>query len=55
MTDRIFATVSILALIAYTGIVMWFVAEPDLIIVVVLVLCLAVHDFWQSLRKNGTK
>ncbi|MEM9685025.1 MAG: hypothetical protein AAF942_17265 [Pseudomonadota bacterium] len=37
------------------GIVVWFIAVPDLAIIVVLVLLMAAYDFWWELRKpeNG--
>ncbi len=50
MTDRILATISILTFIAFMGIVVWFVAEPDLTIIVVVVILFAVYDFWDSMR-----
>lgn len=56
MLDRIFAVLSILALIGFMGIVTVFVNEPDLWIVVILVLAMASYDFWRSLRpRKGPK
>lgn len=48
--DRILAVLSILLLIAFMGIVTWFVNEPDLWIVVILVLVMASYDFWRTLK-----
>ena len=50
------AVASLLGLVAFMSVVVWFVNEPDLWIVVVVVLAMASYDFWLSLRKsdNGT-
>ena len=55
MMDKILVLVSMVALIAFLGVVIGFVAEPDLIIVTSLMIALAGHDFWISVfrRKNG--
>ena len=50
MLDRALAIISILALVAFMGIVTWFVNEPDLWIVVLIVLAMASYDFWRDLR-----
>ncbi len=50
MIDKVLATLSVLMLAAFLGIVIWFVAEPDLIIVAVAVLAMVVFDFWRSTR-----
>jgi hypothetical protein len=46
MLDKILVFISLIALIAFCGVVVGFVAEPDLIIVTALILALASHDFW---------
>ena len=54
MLDRVFAVLSLLALVGFMGIVTWFVNEPDLWIVVIVVLAMAAYDFWRTLtRRNG--
>lgn len=57
MTDKILVFISLAALVAFLGVVIGFVAEPDLIIVTFLIVALAGHDFWISVfnPKNGTK
>lgn len=48
MLDKILVFISMIALIAFCGVVVGYVREPDLFVVVVLVLALASHDFWIS-------
>ena len=56
MLDRTLAIFSLLALVAFMGIVTWFVNEPDLWIVVLIVLAMAGYDFWRTLRpRKGPK
>ena len=54
MLDRIFATVSMLGVIAFMGVVMVFVREPDLIIVTVVVIGIGVLFLWQELKTGGS-
>ena len=54
--DKILVFISLVALIIFLGVVITFVAEPDLIIVTTLIIALASHDFWISVfKKNGAK
>ncbi len=55
MIDKVLVFFSLIALIAFLGVVIGFVAEPDLIIVTSLIVALATHDFWISVfsRKDG--
>ena len=57
MIDKILVIVSMLAVIAFCGTVVYFVAEPDLMVVTVLVLLMAGHDFWSDVfrkkKRNG--
>ena len=57
MLDKILVFISMLALIAFLGVVVGFVREPDLIVVTLLMVALASHDFWISVfnPKNGPK
>ena len=57
MLDKILVFIAMAALIAFLGVVIGFVAEPDLVIVTTLMIALASHDFWISVfkRKNGDK
>lgn len=49
--DRILVLIALIALIAFLGVVIGFVAEPDLIIITGLMVALASHDFWISVFK----
>ncbi len=57
MLDKILVLLSMAALIAFLGVVIGFVAEPDLVIVTTLMVALASHDFWISVfkRQNGSR
>ncbi len=55
MLDRVFAAISMLGVIAFVGVVMWFVREPDLIIVCVLVIGIAIIFIWQDLKSAGNQ
>ncbi len=57
MLDKILVLISMLSLIAFLGVVIGFVAEPDLVIVTTLMVALAGHDFWISVfkRENGAR
>ena len=47
-TDKILAVLSLAAFVVFTGIVVWWVREIDLIIVVVAVVFMAAYDFWKG-------
>jgi hypothetical protein len=51
--DPVLATLAMIGLVAFVGIVGWFVAEPDLIIVFLIGCGLAVFDFWRTARGSG--
>jgi hypothetical protein len=51
MLDKILVLGSFLGLIGFLSVVIIFVAEPDLIIVITLMVALAMHDFWISVFK----
>lgn len=55
MSDKIMAVLALATLIAFLGVVAWFVPEIDLILVIAFVSALAIYDFWKSLsgRKKG--
>lgn len=53
MLDRIIVVIALLALAGFTGIIVSFVREPDLTVVVVLMVAFAFHDFWISLLRPG--
>lgn len=55
MFDKVLAVVAILTLAVFVSVVVWFVPEPDLIIVTVVVLAMAAFDFYlMAFRKNGS-
>ncbi|WP_199930477.1 hypothetical protein [Sedimenticola thiotaurini] len=53
MTDKIMAIVALATMIAFLGVVAWFVPDLDLILVIGLVSLLAIYDFWHTLRNGG--
>ncbi len=53
MRDRIFATISMLGLIVFVGIVMVKVREPDLLIVCTLVLVIGIIFFRREFKGDG--
>ena len=46
LIDKALAILAMLLVIAFLGILVWWVQEPDLIIVVVIVIVMAIYDFW---------
>lgn len=48
MLDKILVALSMAAVVAFLGVVLGFVAEPDLIVATSLIIALALHDFWIS-------
>lgn len=55
MADKTFALISMGLLVAFIGIVVWFVAEPDLTLIVVIVLAMAFYDLWRTLWRGPDK
>ena len=47
MLDKVLAVVSLGCLIAFMAIVIYYIAEPDLAIVTVVVLLMAAYDFFR--------
>ena len=54
-TDKILAALSLVAFVIFTGIVVWWVREIDLIIVVVAVIFMAAFDFWKGAGQREDK
>jgi hypothetical protein len=48
MLDKVLVSIAMLALAAFCGIVIVFVATPDLTVTIVLILFIAFQDFWVS-------
>jgi len=55
MTDKIMAIVALATMIAFLGVVAWFVPDIDLIIVITIVSLLAIYDFWSYLRHKDRR
>lgn len=53
MVDKLLAAFAMATLVTFVMIVVVYVNEPELWIVTLLVLAMAIHDFVQSFRKNG--
>ncbi len=54
MVDRIFAAIGMLMVIGFMGVVTIFVMEPDLWIVTILVLSIAITFIWRDLKVGGS-
>ncbi len=54
MLDKIVAGASILSLVAFLGIVISFVTEPDLWVVIIVVVYIAIYFIWRELRAGGS-
>jgi len=55
MMDRIFASIGVVALLAFMGIVNVYVMEPDLWVVSLVVLVGALWFIWQDLTTGGSR
>ena len=53
MTNFITGLIGIIGVIAFLGIMLWWVPAPPLIIIVVVVMLLLIWDFVQSLRAGN--
>jgi hypothetical protein len=54
MTNLITGLIGVAAVMAFLGILLWWIKAPPLIIICVVVMALLVWDFLQSLRQpNG--
>jgi len=45
--DKVLAVLSLCGLVTFMGIVVYYIAEPDLLIVTVAVLLMAAYDFFR--------
>ena len=54
LTDKLLAIISMAMVIGFLGILVWWVREVDLIIVVLLVIVLAIYDFWKGAGHDKT-
>lgn len=53
MIDKVLAAASVACLIAFMAIIIWFVPDPDLVIVTIMVLAMAVYDFYRETFRGG--
>lgn len=53
MTNIITGLIGIASVIAFLGILLWWIKEPPLIIICIAVMALLIYDFWQSVRASG--
>ena len=53
MTNLITGIIGIAGVLAFLGILLWWIKAVPLIIICVIVMALLIYDFWQSLRANG--
>ena len=54
MLDKVFAAVSMLGVVAFMGVVIIGVWEPDLWIVSILILGIAIHFVWEEIKAGGS-
>ena len=54
MWDRILAALSLASLAAFVGVLIWYVAEIDLVIITIGVLILAAIDFYLLTVRAGS-
>lgn len=53
MTNLITGLIGIAGVLAFLGLLLWWIKAVPLIIICVVVMALAVYDLWLSLRANG--
>ena len=54
MLDKVFATISMLGVVAFMGVVIIGVWEPDLWIVTVLIIGIAILFVWKEIQAGGS-
>ena len=54
MLDKIVAGISLLGFVAFLVIVISFVTEPDLWVVLIIVVYIAGYFIWRELRQGGS-
>jgi hypothetical protein len=52
--DRILGVLALAGFLAFLGVLIGFVPEPDLIVVCIVVASLAAWDFWKMIRRRGS-
>ena len=54
MLDKVFAAISMLGVVAFMGVVIIGVWEPDLWIVTIVILGIAILFFWEEIKAGGS-
>ncbi|MDA0997697.1 MAG: hypothetical protein O2944_05760 [Proteobacteria bacterium] len=54
LMDRIFATISMVLLVSFMGVVLWFVGRPALIVVTSVCLAMGIYDFYRDLKRGSS-
>ncbi len=54
MLDKVFAAIGMLGVVAFMGVVIIGVKEPDLWIVTILILGIAIFFFWTEIKAGGS-
>ena len=54
MLDKVFAVISMLGVVAFMGVVIIDVWEPDLWIVTILILGIAILFVWEKIKAGGS-
>ena len=54
MLDKVFAAISMLGVVAFMGVVIIGVWEPDLWIVTILILGIAILFVWEEIKAGGS-
>ena len=52
MTDKIMAFLALATVVAFLALVAVYVPDIDLIIIVALISCMVIYDFWSSFRNK---
>jgi hypothetical protein len=50
MTDKIMAFLALATFIAFLGLVAVYVPDIDLVVIIALISCMVIYDFWTTFR-----
>ena len=54
MTNLVTGAIGVAGLLAFLGILLWWIKAPPLIVICLVVIGFVLYDFWESLRANGS-
>ncbi len=54
MLDKVFAAIGMLGVVAFLGVVIIGVKEPDLWMVTILIIGIAIFFFWREIKAGGS-